>query len=75
MTAKEIQRRIERIVEIGNKTPCDTIKTKSISKDWSVVISYIKNAFHGVQCMNERNVLLCCEALDDYLMLTCFINL
>lgn len=66
MTAKEIQRRIERIVEIGNKTPCDTIKTKSISTDCGIVLSYIKKAFHGVQCVNERNVLLCCEALDDY---------
>lgn len=66
MTAKEIQRRIERIVEIGNKTPCDTIKTKSISTECGIVLSYIKKAFHGVQCVNERNVLLCCEALDDY---------
>lgn len=66
MTAKEIQRRIERIVNNENKTYCDSIKTKSISTDCGIVLSYIKKAFHGVQCVNERNVLLCCEALDDY---------
>lgn len=66
MTAKEIQRRIERIVDNGNKTYSDSLSPKSISKAGEIVLSYIKNAFHGVQCINERNVLLCSEALEDY---------
>lgn len=66
MTAKEIQRRIERIVDNGNKTYSDSLSPKSISKAGGIVLSYIKNVFHGVQCINERNVLLCSEALDDY---------
>lgn len=53
MTAKEIQRRIERIVDNGNKTYSDSLSPKSISKAGEIVLSYIKMPFMGYNALTS----------------------
>ena len=54
------------MLEDAKQTSVDSMRRDAVSPEWELVLSFIKDAFRGVKCRNERAVLLCGEAMDDY---------